>query len=173
MVDADTDFSEFVRREHARLVGGLSLYCGDGDLAEEIAVEALLRARERWWAVRGMRAPHAWLYRVGVNLINSHFRRRRAERRAVRRLSARSRPVQEERPVAEAVTVRRAVAGLSPRLRDVVILRYFHDLSVRETAEVLDITAGSVKTYTHRAVHALRGELGVDLVSGEEVPHER
>lgn len=49
---AGAGLAEFCRREHPRLVGALSLYCGDSDVAEELAQEALIRAadRERWAA---------------------------------------------------------------------------------------------------------------------------
>lgn len=52
-----------------------------------------------------------------------------------------------------------AVRALPPRQRAVVVLRYFEDLSVEETAEALGCTTGTVKSQTHRALLALRGTL--------------
>lgn len=92
MSDEDTaegvTLAAFCRREYPRLVGALSLYCGDADVAEELAQEALIRAADRWPHVGQMDAPGAWVYRVGMNLCGSWFRRKRAERRANARVGA-------------------------------------------------------------------------------------
>ena len=69
-------------REHARLVGMLGLYCGDGAVAEDLAQEALIRLCRDWRKVRKLEAPERWLYRVAINLAHSHFRRAATERRA-------------------------------------------------------------------------------------------
>jgi predicted RNA polymerase sigma factor len=51
------DFEHFVAREHRRLVRALTLYCGDQGLAEQLAQDALVRARERWPTVSAMHTP--------------------------------------------------------------------------------------------------------------------
>src|SRR5688500_17429750 len=53
-------FAEFCRREHQRLVGALGLYCGDFDLAEELAQEALARVWRDWATVQRKDSPAAW-----------------------------------------------------------------------------------------------------------------
>src|ERR671924_1290470 len=82
---APPDLALFCRDEFGQLVGMLSLYCGDRDVAEELAQEAILRLCKHWKRVRNMGHRRAWLQRVGINLANSHFRRRSAERRATSR----------------------------------------------------------------------------------------
>jgi DNA-directed RNA polymerase specialized sigma24 family protein len=72
---APTDLTEFCEAEWPRLVGSLSLYTGDADLAEELAQEAVARVCRHWRRVRTMDAPAAWLHRVARNLAHSHFRR--------------------------------------------------------------------------------------------------
>ncbi len=52
-----------------------------------------------------------------------------------------------------------AVRALPARQRAVVVLRFFEDLSVEDTAEALGCTTGTVKSQTHRALQALRGKL--------------
>lgn len=151
-------FSEFCRREYPRLVGALSLHCRDVHVAEELAQDALAQACERWRQVSHMRAPGAWVHRVGLNLANSRFRRRGAERRAQQTLRADAR-VQRDVDVAAAVAVREAVLGLPARQRAILGLRYFADLSVADTAAVLGISDDAVKAHTRRAVAALRGHL--------------
>jgi RNA polymerase sigma-70 factor, ECF subfamily len=70
--------AEFCQTEYGRLVGTLTLYTSDPDLAAELAQEALARACRHWRRVRDMDEPGAWLYRVALNLANSTFARRRA-----------------------------------------------------------------------------------------------
>jgi DNA-directed RNA polymerase specialized sigma24 family protein len=69
-----------------RLIGSLTLYTGDRLLAAELTQDALVKLLDRWDHVAAMDNPTAWAYRVAINLANSRFRRRRAERRARRRL---------------------------------------------------------------------------------------
>lgn len=154
---------DFLRDLHPRLVGGLTLQCGDPSLAEELAQETLARAWSRWDTVRTHGSPQAWAWRVALNLSSSWFRRRAAERRA----NARSGPVTDEAPssdTADRLAVREALAVLPPRQRAVVVLRYFDDLSVADTAVALGCAPGTVKSLTHLAIAGLRQRLGVDLV---------
>jgi DNA-directed RNA polymerase specialized sigma24 family protein len=75
-------FSAFCAEVHPRLVGALSLYCGERTVAEELAQEALALAFRDWSKVQQTDDGAGWVFRVGFNLCNSHFRRRAAERRA-------------------------------------------------------------------------------------------
>lgn len=150
----------FIRREHPRLVGALSLYCGDPDLAEEFAQEALARVCRDWSRVSAMDAPGAWAHRVAMNLANSWFRRRAAERRARARHGDPARGVTTDPDGAEAVAVRQAVAALPPRMRAAVVLRYYADLGVRETAAAMGCAEGTVKALTHKGMASLRLALG-------------
>src|SRR5687767_8387960 len=72
---------EFCRAEHGRLVGTLSIYCGDAYLAEELAQETLARVCKHWDKVRELESPGGWAHRVAMNLANSSFRSRAARRR--------------------------------------------------------------------------------------------
>jgi RNA polymerase sigma-70 factor (sigma-E family) len=150
-VQASGELEAFCRREYPRLVGALSLYCGDAAVAEELAQEALARACDRWDRVREMHAPGAWVHRVAMNLANSHFRRRGAERRANARHGDDARDGYSDRDVASAVAVRQAVAGLPPKQRTAIALRYYLQYSVAETAEVMGCSPDAVKQHTHRA----------------------
>lgn len=160
---AGAGLAEFCRREYPRLVGALSLYCGDPDVAEELAQEALIRAADRWPRVGEMAAPGAWVHRVGMNLCASWFRRKRAEWRANARVGAER--TAAGRDVASEVAVREELARLPRRQRRVVVLRYYLDLSVDDTGEALGLSATAVASLTHRALTRMRGQL---LPAGEE-----
>ena len=160
MSDGDNaDAAAFCRRIRPALVGTLSLYCGDAHVAEELAQDVLATVWDRWVEVRVMTAPEAWAYRVGFNLASSHYRRRAAERRARGRREL-PRLAADEPDPADAVAVRHAVAALPQRQRAVVVLRYFSDLSVADTANLLGIAPGTVKALTHQAVPKLRVSIG-------------
>jgi RNA polymerase sigma-70 factor (sigma-E family) len=154
--DVHEESVHFCRTEYPRLVGTLSLYCGDRYVAEELAQEAIVRVIGGWPKVRRLDAPGAWAHRVAINLANSHLRRELAERRAKQRLSARAPHVHHDPDTPSALAVREAVARLPKRQRAVVVLRFFADLSVREVADLLDCPEGTVKSLTAKALASLR-----------------
>lgn len=154
----------FCRDAYPRLVRALDLYCGDRHVAEELAQEALLRACRRWRHVSGLRSPVGWCYRVGVNLARSQFRRRRVEARARDHLQGQA-TISLDTPtslVDTALEVRAALDRLTEGQREAVVLRYFLDLDMYETAELLGTTTGAVRASCHRALAALRELLDVD-----------
>lgn len=167
---ASRDFVDFYRRENPRVVGTVSLYCGDADVAAELAQEALVRACERWDEVREMSRPGAWVHRVAMNLANSYYRRRRAERRARQRQQDQTDQTHRDPDAADAVAIRRAVSSLPRRQREALIWRYYVAMSVAETAEQMGTTDSAVKSLTYRATNNLRDELeGKPSASDREV----
>jgi RNA polymerase sigma-70 factor (ECF subfamily) len=155
---APADLTAFCEAEWRRLVGALSLYTGDADLAEELAQEAVARVCRHWRRVRTMDAPAAWLHRVARNLAHSHFRRARAGARAHQR----ARVDLAHAAGDDAVALRVVVASLPPRERDAIVARFYLGMSVRETADALNCPEGTVKTLTHRAIARLRDAGFVD-----------
>ncbi len=155
-MDADPKV-EFCEREHPRLVGFLTVYTGDRDLAAELAQEALARACARWASVGEMDAPGAWVHTVAVNLARSSWRRRKYERRAQERVAARR--AAPEPDAARTIALRAAVMALSERQRLAIVLRYFADLSVAETATIMQCREGTVRALTSQGVAALRTTL--------------
>jgi RNA polymerase sigma-70 factor, ECF subfamily len=152
-VTADLGLAQLCEREHPVLVGALGLYLGDRDEAEDIAQEALIRLVQRW-PLEGIDNPGAWVMRVAFNLATSSFRRRSIQRRAADRIRQ-HREAPSSDP-ADVLAVRRAVLDLPERQRRAVILRYFADLSVRDTAEFMQCPANTVKTLVHQAIRTLR-----------------
>jgi RNA polymerase sigma factor (sigma-70 family) len=166
-------FTAFCEREYPAIVGALSLWCGDRSLAEEVASEAFARAYRDWGRVRHLDAPGAWVRRVAINLATSSFRRRRAERRARRRLAGRAVPQHDEPDGAQGVAVREALQQLREDHRIVLVLRYFLDLSIDEVAQMMGRSRTGVTTLTQRASAALREVLGDGDEIVDEVRHER
>lgn len=165
---SDEGATAFCARLRPRLVGALGLHTGDAALAEELAQETLARVWARWSKVRDLDRPEAWTYRVAFNLARSHWRRRRAERRANERSANRPTEPRDADP-GSVLAVREAVAALPERQRRAVVCRFYADMSVAETAAALGCAAGTVKALTHKAVAALRERIGdVDVDESEE-----
>jgi RNA polymerase sigma factor (sigma-70 family) len=155
----DLELESFCHAEHPRLVRLLSLHCGDVETARDLAQETLVKVCVHWRKVRVMDTPQAWVTRVALNLATTQHRRS-----AVRRRHAASHayaPPASPRDD-EGWMVRAAVASLPERQRTAVILRYFEDLPVEQTAELMDVSPSAVKKLTARGVDRLRALLALD-----------
>ncbi|MGH2902154.1 MAG: SigE family RNA polymerase sigma factor [Solirubrobacteraceae bacterium] len=153
-------FDSFVAEDSARLLRCAYLLCGNRNVAEDLLQVTLVRTARRWDVAS--RSPHAYAYRVLVNLL--HDRRRNLGRRVVERsldeLAERDRARRDESDgVIDRLAITAAVHRLPSRQRTVLVLRFFADLSVAETAEVIGASEGTVKTHTSRALLALRDSL--------------
>lgn len=144
------DLAGFYASEFPRLVGSLSLYCGDRELAAELAQDAMAQVVRHWRRVQGLDSPEAWVHRVAINMANSALRRARRRRD----------PVRVDEPAGAdhgtAMAVRAAVAALPTRQREAVVLRYFVDLPVDEVARLMKCSPGTVKALTSQGIANLR-----------------
>lgn len=127
-------------------------------MSEELAQETIARVCRDWSRVRRKDSAEAWTLRVGINLANSYFRRRAAERRALQRLEARSAIERPPNTTDSSFAVRELVASLPRRERSVLILRYYADLTVEQVAQLMDMPVGTVKTVAARSLTKLREE---------------
>jgi RNA polymerase sigma factor (sigma-70 family) len=162
------DAEAFCAAMHPSLYGVLLLYCGSREVAEDLTQETLLRVWTRWGSVSVMDRPDRWALRVAFNLAKSGFRRRRVARRFAQLSRG---PAVDDGDPTDAIALREAVSGLPPRQRATVVLRFFNDLSVGETAAVLGCAEGTVKALTSQAVANLRRVFGPELVVERESRH--
>jgi RNA polymerase sigma factor (sigma-70 family) len=150
------DLDVFCRDLYPQLVGMIGLYCGDRDLAEEVAQEALARACRHWSRLAALDAPDHWVTRVAFNLAKSTFRSRSVRRRLLERYGPSLGKPAGISDVDTVLAVRVAVAGLPERQRRALILRYFVDLPVADVACLMKCPEGTVKTLTRQAIEGLR-----------------
>ncbi len=154
------DLVAFVDEQYGRVFSTLVVVCGDRAVAEDLAQETFTRTCQHWERVRAMDAPGAWVNRVAVNLALSRWRRRHRDRRLDERLQSRNTVVAQSEgdrePSPDVAAVRGALDALPVDERAVLALRFLADLSVADTASVLGIPAGTVKTRTRRALAGLR-----------------
>jgi RNA polymerase sigma factor (sigma-70 family) len=144
----------FCRSEHPKIVGFLTLFCGDREVALELAQETMIRVVQHWKKVRGMQAPSAWAHRVAVNLANSWVRRRIVARRGETPL--REVETHLDPDGAAAIAVREAIRELPPRQRAAIVLRFYADLPTDEVAEIMRCKPGTVWALTNQALASLR-----------------
>jgi RNA polymerase sigma-70 factor (sigma-E family) len=128
---------------------------GSWPVAEDLAQEAFVRLWRRWGGLRDHHTALGYLRTTVVNLSRSTLRRRLLELRHQHTVSQQS---QDADPVAR-LDVARALAGLPAGKRACVVLRHLADLSVEETAAVLGISTGSVKSQTHKGLRLLGAAL--------------
>jgi RNA polymerase sigma factor (sigma-70 family) len=138
-------FDAWYDREHDRMIATLLLSTGDLELAAEGVDEACSRALERWNRVGAMDSPSGWVYRVAINQASRLVRRRALEDRLFRKM------VPKPDLPAPAGEIWELVESLSPRQRQVVMLRYVADLPEGEIAEALSISRGTVSSTLHDA----------------------
>ena len=156
------DVHEFCRRVRPRLCGTVVLLVGDPHVAEELAQDALARVWAGWVKLAPLdeAARCAWAYRVAVNLANSWWRRRGAERRALDRYRLVDGQHAGPPDAADVITIRSAIRALPTRQRTAVVLRYYTDLPVDEVAALMGCAPGTVKALTSQALHRLRSVVG-------------
>jgi RNA polymerase sigma-70 factor (sigma-E family) len=155
----EQEFREFVAARGAALQRTAYLLVGEWALAEDLVQTALVKTYLAWRRLDGIAAIEPYTRKVLVNTATSWWRRRwRGERPT---------GVLPELPVADGAEQRaerdqvwRQVQTLPPRQRAVVVLRFYEDLTEAETARLLDISIGTVKSQTARAMATLRERLG-------------
>ena len=160
----DDVVAELFERQYAGLVRLAYVVLQDRAFAEDVVMEAFCSLQLRWSSVRNKAAPGAYL-RTAV-LFGCRSKIRELVRERARR------PVSEVGPpdpssasaIAhdEARALAVAVRALPHRQREVVVCRYYLELSEAETAELLGISVGAVKRHAHRARETLFATVEVD-----------
>ena len=148
----DLELAQRAEEMKGRLYRTALLYLGGEAAALDAVDEAVYRA---FLSHRKLRRPehfNTWITRILINVCNDELRRRKRE------------PAMAELPETaaeqfDALPLRDAVERLPRELRAVVALRYFSGYTLAETAEALDIPAGTVSTRQRKALALLRLEL--------------
>lgn len=155
------EFEEFVAfRERHLLRTAFLLTGGDAHLAEDLVQEALGRVFLKWRKISRLENPNGYAQTVLVNTFLSYRRRRSTTERITDVLPETG--VDDPDPALR-LTLLRALSALSPADRAVLVLRFWEDRSVEDTAGVLRIGDSAVRTRTKRALVRLRSVLGTDL----------
>jgi len=152
-----SDFEQFVRDSSPGLLRMAYLLTGDRGHAEDVVQTALLQVARKWWRIRG--EPAAYARRAVVNLAKNHWRDRfRRPHESTETVEPCYAPPEADVLLQQVLLP--AVMDLPVRQRAVLVLRYFQDLSVEQTADALGCSIGTVKSQTHHALSKLREALG-------------
>jgi RNA polymerase sigma-70 factor (sigma-E family) len=146
--------SELYQQHRLPLVRLAVLLVDDRATAEDVVQDAFAALHARWDRLRGEAAALRYLRVTVLNKARSALRRRRTARRWVAAQRA-SEPLAEEPLAVEHRNVIDALNQLAPRRREVLVLRYWLDLSEAQIAETLGISRGSVKSTASRALDQL------------------
>ena len=145
----DDDFRAFVEQRYTVLLRTAYLLCGSHDGAEDLLQTALAAALPKW---RRMDHPDMYIRRIMVNQLSNIWRRRIREIvTAVLPDRAWHDDAFEDRDELWA-----ALRRLPVRMRAVLVLRYWEDRSEQETAQILGVSAGTVKSHASRGLARLR-----------------
>lgn len=148
----DAEFAAFVRAASPALTKTAWLLTGDAHTAADLVQEAFVKTYLAWRRVRPETAT-AYARRVLVNLNADRWRRRRPETLAEQVDAVLP---SDEAAVDDRDRIARMLATLPARQREVIVLRYFDDLSEATVAELLGISVGGVKSAASRGLAALR-----------------
>jgi RNA polymerase sigma-70 factor (sigma-E family) len=151
------------------LRGTAFLMCGDWHRAEDATQEALMRLYVAWPRLERGTGLRRYARKAVVSVVLDQGKRPWRRERAVDVLPTVSVP-DASSGVEDRRAVLAALATLPARQRSCVVLRYYADLSVEETAAVLEITNGTVKSQTSRALASLQSS---PLLAGLVDPWER
>ena len=133
---------------------------GDPQLAQDLVQDAFVRLAARMAHLRHRDAFEAYLRRTVTNLFLSHLRRLRLERTELARQRSERRPMIVLEDGSDRDELRRALRALPERQRAAIVLRFYEDLSERETADLMRCSVRAVNSLVVRAMATLREQMG-------------
>lgn len=151
----DEDFADFVHRWSPALLRVAFLLTSDHGLAEDLLQTALMKTSRRWRHLPDRDHAYSYVRRVLVTTHTSWYRRRRVREVLVDQWPDVTDAKSGDGPsgVAEAF---HALNALPPRMRAVIVLRFYEDLSEADTAAALGCSLGTVKSQSSRGLARLR-----------------
>ena len=170
------DIDGLVRTYRARLLRFVAYSTGDPDLAETITQDTLLRAYNGRENFRGECSVNTWLTGIAVNVIRDHLRTERykfwkqVKSTAIdvhemasfipsEGLSPEGQMLAKER----VKQLSKVLETLSHNQRTIFLLKFSEEMAVNEISEVLGMPVKTVRTHLHRALKAVRGQLGAGI----------
>lgn len=163
MADRYAGFADFVAARGPALMRTASLLTGDRGHAEDALQEALTKAAMKWPSISRDGNPEPYVRRALYTVVVDRWRRR--SRRAPEALGEppdRASAVDVGSDADRRLVLREALARLTPRQRQVLVLRFYEDLTEAQTADVMRCSTGTVKSQTRHALTRLR-ELAPEL----------
>ena len=167
------DIDALVRNHRPRLLRFVTFSTGDPDLAETIVQDCLLKAYNARASFRGDSSVNTWLTSIAVNLVRDHQRTQKfrfwkqARASAIDVTDVASFIASEESGLEARLIARQKVAELSKIIetlsfnqRTIFLMKFSDEMELSEISEAMKMPVNTVKTHLHRALKAIRSQLG-------------
>ena len=154
MSDRDVAFAEYFAARSGAMRGTAFLLCGDWHRAEDLVQTAFTKLYTHWNRVTRHESLDPYVRQVLIRAFiddgrRGWWRRERPQETPIEREAA-------QVSADDRLVLLRALAGVPPRQRAVLVLRYWEDMSVEETAVALGCSTGTVKSQAARGLDTLR-----------------
>ena len=164
--DRDAEFSAYMAARQPSLLRTAYLLTGDRHTAEDLVQTALAKLYLNWDKVQQREHVDGYVRRILVNENNSLWRRPWKKRETT--TSELPEEAAEAAPGGHDAELWTLVQTLPRKQRAAVVLRYYEELSEAETAAVLGVSVGTVKSQTSRALATLRARASDEQLSPQE-----
>lgn len=167
-------FGQLLGRWEGPVFAFLRQMLGSAEEAQDLLQDTFLKVYEQAPRYRPEGRFRSWLFRIAGNLARSRLRRRKIIRWVSfapayhDRAGVAPGPEEDSERADTVARVRAALDRLPVRQRQAILLRRYEDMSYREIAAAMETTVAAVQTLLHRAMTALRAELGADAPAKEE-----
>jgi RNA polymerase sigma-70 factor (sigma-E family) len=159
MAATEDDFRVFVEHHWGPLIRTAYLITGDRNHAEDLVQTALEKTHRRWRQVAAMEAPEAYVRKIMVNTAISWRRRRSWGEVPVNGAPDASSGGDEYHRIEQRQQLMAALRKVPPKMRAVLVLRYFEDLTEAEVAQAMGCSVGTVKSQASRGLQRLRADM--------------
>lgn len=147
----------YIRDNQAHFYRFAYQYVGDRDLAMDLVQDAVVKALQHWESLREPAAMRSWFYRILMRECLSFLRQNR------RVIYLAEPPVQiqegEEKQLEDREVLRQALDRLSPKIKTVVMLRFYEEMQLNEIAEITGTNLSTVKSRLYKGLKKLRESL--------------
>lgn len=164
------DFEEYVSARGQNLLRFAFVLAGDRQVAQDITQTALTNAFRRWEHIQRVNQPEAYVRRAIVNEYLSHKRRIRPLSWLLRASPIDTRFEDPSNNIVLRDHLWKALEGLPPRSRAVLVLRYYEDADDKAIADILQVKASTVRSTASRALVLLRVRLAESGIEQEGQP---
>ncbi len=161
----DSIFHRLYEQYHQDVFAFLIYLTGDREHAEDLTHEVYVKVFKAYAGFEGKSSEKTWLFSIAKNVAVDHFRKNTVRKRHLfdkfdweqSELTSTGKLPEEVVTLSEEMKeLLFALDSCSGDQKMVIIMRYFQDLSISETATILSWTEGKVKTTQHRAIKTLR-----------------
>lgn len=166
--DNDAEFAAFMAARSMQLYRSAFLLTASTEAAEDLVQTALAKAYASWSRVRRADDPVAYVHGIVIKTFLSDRRRRSSTELPVADPAGSGDLAVTESDPTDRLALRSALTSLSATDRAVVVLRFWEDRSVAQTAHDLGLTESAVKNRSLRALRELRQHLDIPIPNGHQ-----